>query len=210
MTLRLAAALALLLGVAALMAYLNIMGRGPLAGAEARHLRAMKDRVSAPESVRDVTLDDFAALPHGAPLATVASIERRGVVAEGYVQRIMRAQDDDYHLELAPTPRTPGGPDTIYLSAEITPGIRDGSQRWSYGALNAAFRPNRGGAARWDRGPRRVRVSGWLLYDYQYDAPPGEREKRTSAPRISGWEIHPVTRIELWNESLGRFVDLAR
>lgn len=207
---RLAAALSLLLGAAALMAYLNIMGRGPFAGAAARHLRAMKDRTTAPDSVREVTLADFAALPHHVPLAAYASIERRGVVNEGYVQRMVRASDDDYHLELAPTPRGSMGPDTTYISAEITPGVRDGSKRWSYGALTAAFRPNGGGITAWDQGPRRVRVSGWLLYDYQYDAPPGQWEKNRAAPRISGWEIHPVTRIELWNDSLGRYVDLPR
>jgi hypothetical protein len=210
MTVRLAAALALLLGAVALMAYLNIMGYGPLAGDASRHLRAMKDRSSAPPSIEAVTLADILALPHRAPLATVASIERRGVMAEGYVQRMMRALDDDVHLELAPTPRVPNGPDTTYLTAEITPGWRAGSKRWSHGALEVAFRPNHGGTTAWDRGPRRVRVSGWLLYDYQYDAPPSETEQRTVAPRISGWEIHPVTRIELWDESLGRFVNLAR
>lgn len=207
--LRLAAALSLLLGAAGLMAYLNIMGYGPLAGAASRHLRAMKDRTAAPESVAAVTLADFIALPHRVPLATYASIERRGVTTEGYVQRMMRAMDDDYHLEVAPTPRASDGPDTTYLTAEITPVWRVDSKRWSYGSLEVAFRPNHGGITPWDEGPRRVRVSGWLLYDYQYDAAPTEAQRRTVAPRISGWEIHPVTRIELWDESLGRFVDLA-
>jgi hypothetical protein len=170
----------------------------------------MKDRTTAPGSVDAVTLADVVALPHEAPLAAYASIEGRGVMAEGYVQRMMRALDDDIHLELAPTPRVPNGPDTTYLTAEITPGVRADSKRWSYGSLEVAFRPNHGGVTAWDQGPRRVRVSGWLLYDYQYDVPPTEEAQRTAAPRISGWEIHPVTRIELWDESLGHFVDLTR
>jgi len=207
---RLAAALALLLGAAALLAYLDFMGRGPFAGPTARHLRAMKDRRGAPTSVEAVTMADIAALPHRTPLSSYAAIEGRGVMAEGYVQRMMRALDDDVHLELAPAPRAPGGPDTTYISAEITPGWRAGSKRWSYGALEVAFRPNHGGVTAWDGGPRRMRVSGWLLYDYQYDAPPTPVQERTVAPRISGWEIHPVTRVELWDEDLGRFVELAR
>ncbi len=210
MTLRLAAALSLLLGATALAAYLHIMGHGPLAGEAARHMRAMKDRCAAPESVRVVTLADFAALPHREALAVYAPLERRGVVMEGYVQRFMRAVDDDYHLEIAPTRRGSGGPDTVYATAEITPGLRNGSRHWSYESLVAALRPTRGGATPWETGPRRVRVSGWLLYDYPYDAPPSEWDKRMASPRISGWEIHPVTRIELWNDALARYVDLPR
>ena len=208
--LRFAAVLSLLLGAAALAAYLHIMGHGPLAGAPARHMRALKDRRAAPASVSVFTLAEFAALPHRVSLAGYAPLERRGVTTEGYVQRFMRAVDDDYHLELAPTPRAPGGPDTVYATAEITPAFRRDSQRWGYEALVAAFRPTRGGATPWDAGPRRVRVSGWLLYDYPYDAPPSEWEKRMGSPRISGWEIHPVTHIELWDDSLRRYVDLPR
>ena len=208
--LRLAAALSLLLGAAALAAYLHIMGYGPLAGAAARHMRALKDRRAAPESVSVFTLADFDALPHRMALADYAPLERRGVTMEGYVQRFMRAVDDDYHLELAPTGRAPGGPDTVYASAEITPAFRRDSQPWSYEALVAAFRPTRGGATPWNTGPQRVRVSGWLLYDYPYDAPPSEWDKRMASPRISGWEIHPVTRIELWDDTLRRYVDYPR
>ena len=210
MILRLAAALALLLGAAALAAYLHIMGYGPLAGAAARRMRAMKDRSTAPESVSVFGLAEFAALPHRVAFADYEPFERRGVVMEGYVQRFMRAVDDDYHLELAPTPRAPGGPDTVYATAEITPAFRRGSPHSTYEALVAALRPRRGGATAWDRGPRRVRVSGWLLYDYPYDAPPSDWAKRMASPRISGWEIHPVTRIELWDEAQGRYWDYLR
>jgi len=209
-TLRAAAALSLLVGAAALLAYLHVMGHGPFATLAERHLRAMKDRLAPPESVEVFTLADFAALPHRAAVADYAPLERRGVVMEGYVQRFMRAVDDDYHLEIAPTPRAPGGADTVYATAEITPGIRRDSRPWSYERLVAAFRPNRGGVTSWDQGPRRVRVSGWLLYDYPYDAPPSAWTMRMASPRISGWEIHPVTRIELWDAALGHYVDLQR
>jgi hypothetical protein len=186
------------------------MGHGPLAGPAARHMRALKDRTAPPATVSAFGLTEFAALPHHAPLAAYDPLERRGVVMEGYVQLLLRAVDDDYHVELAPTPRPSGGPDTVYATAEITPAVRHGSPRWSYEALVAALRPNRGGATPWDAGPRRVRLSGWLLYDYQYDAPPSEWARRMASPRISGWEMHPVTRIELWDEARGGFVDYPR
>jgi len=208
--LRLAAALSLAFGAAALLIYSDVMGHGPVAGEAARHLRAMKDRRAAPDSVTSVTLDDIAALPHRAPPAEVAALERRGAAIEGYIQRMLRAGDDDYHLEVVITPRRSGGPDTTYAAAEITPAVRGASPRWTYDGLIAAFRPNHGGRTAWDAGPRRVRVSGWLLYDFQYDVIPSEWQKQMGAPRISGWEIHPVTRIELWDDALGRYLDYPR
>jgi hypothetical protein len=209
-TLRLAAALALATGLLMLFTYLELMGRGPFASTPSRQLRAMKDRATAPATVTPFTLDSMAALPHGAPLAVVAAIERRGVVMEGYIQRAMRAVDDDIHLEIASTPRHATGADTVYTTAEITPVWRRGTSRWDYEPLVAAFHPNHGGPEPWSGGPRRARISGWLLYDYQYDAPPSEYTRAHGAPRISGWEIHPVTRIELWDDSLRRYVELAR
>jgi hypothetical protein len=69
-----------------------------------------------------------------------------------------------------------------------------------------------------------VRLSGWLLYDFQYDgvhrsADPLrwmwnrfglKRPYRPDGPvsiwpRLSGWEIHPVTRIEVWDDARGGY-----
>jgi len=38
----------------------------------------------------------------------------------------------------------------------------------------------------------RVRISGWLLHDYQHIRDIG-------AWRATAWEIHPVTSIEVWS-----------
>jgi hypothetical protein len=38
----------------------------------------------------------------------------------------------------------------------------------------------------------RVRLSGWLLYDYSTGPQVGRS-------RLSPWSIHPVTQIEVWN-----------
>ena len=205
MTLRIAAALALLLGVGGLLAYLHLVGKGPFASLEERHLRDRKDRSEAPPRVVPVTFADFHALPHGLPVAEYSAIERRGVALEGYVQFLLTASDGDYHLEIANAPPGTPGYDASYVTGEITPSWSRSSSRWRFESLLAALRPDRGGATPWDGGPVRARFSGWLLYDGPYDAPASPRHAR-----LTGWEIHPVTKIEVWNDRLAEFVELAR
>jgi hypothetical protein len=207
--LRLTAILAVLLGLAALFGYLQLVGRVPWSTPEMRHLRAMKDRTSAPAEVEPFTMADIESLPHGLPLDRLAPLEQRGASVTGYVQRMLHAPDGDTHLEVVPTPRLPGGPDTAYVTAEITPQWYEGADSWSFENLVAVFRPNHGGVTPWDSGPARVRVSGWLLDDFQFDVRLAASVIRDDQ-RVSGWEIHPVTRIELWSDSLRAFRDLAR
>ncbi len=210
MILRVLAALSLLVGGAVLIAYLTVMGRGPWAGPAARHLRAMKDRRAAPARVEEIALPDVQRLPHGLAVAEYAPLEARGVRIEGYVQRMVRAMDGDIHLEVAALPRAAGGPDTAYATAEITPVWRVGHAGWGFERLVRAFRPNSGGQTPWSGGPRRVRVTGWLMYDFQYDNVPSAWSLRYGAARVSGWEIHPVTVIELWDAARGGYVELPR
>jgi hypothetical protein len=203
---RVTATVALILGAAGLLGYLHLLGKGPFASFTARHLRALKDRVDPPTRVEPVTIQDIEALPQNRSAAEYSGTERRGVTIEGYVQLLKRAPDDDHHLELVLTPRGSGGPDTNYVTAEITPAFRRGSTRWRWDALVAAFRPNHGGVTPWGGGPRRARITGWLLYDYRLYSRPNPRWR---APRLSAWEVHPVTRIELWDDSLARYVEYA-
>jgi len=212
--LRVAAVLALVLGAAALLAFLHVLGEGPFVSLESSHLREMKERVDPPTAVEPVTFDSMIALPHLRPVGEYSAIERRGVSLEGYVQHVLRANDGDFHLELVAKPVAPGQWDTAYVSAEITPGVRartdsrPGTSGWSYAALMERLRPKVGDVTPWPFGMNRVRISGWLLYDWQYDAPwhgaghPGQR--------LTGWEIHPVTGIEVWNEGLKRFIEVPR
>ncbi len=209
MILRLIAALALALSLTAFGGYLQLVGKAPWSSPEMRHLRAMKDRATAPDSFAPVTIEDFLSLPHRLPLAQYAPLERRGVSLVGYVQNTLIAPDRDTHFEIAPAPRRPDAPDTCYVTGEVTPQWHQDSPSWAYEGLVARLRPNHGGQMAWDSGPRRVRVSGWLLYDFQFDVRQGPEALRGNA-RVSGWEIHPVTRIELWSDSLQRFADLPR
>lgn len=209
MTLRIAAALALLLGAAGLFAYLHVLGKGPLVTLEARHLRDMKDRKDPPTTFVRFTAADFQALPHGWSVAEYSALERRGVSFEGYVPRMLRASDDDVHLEVIPGWNSAGA-ESAYTTAEITPAFREGSRTWTYEALANAFRVSGGAVTPWDSGPRRVRISGWLLFDYQYDQRPDLRSAAHDPARLTGWEIHPVTRIEVWNDSLRAFAEIPR
>jgi hypothetical protein len=219
-TLRLTAAAALVLAGLTVFAYLHLVGRGPFATPEARHLRAMKERTAVPARLETFTFADFAALPHGAARTRYAAIERRAVSLDGYVAGMIHASDGDVHLEISAVPRRPGDPDTLYVTAEITPAFRHGRPEWSYESLRQAFRPASGGPRPSDLPSTRVRVSGWLLYDFQYDGLPDTdpvrtlwnranpprhpgRARRSIWPRLTGWEIHPVTGVEVWDDSLG-------
>lgn len=204
------AVLVLLVGAAGLAGGLVLLGRAPGLPEETRHLRAMKDRVTAPATYRDVDLDFLVALPHDPPLAERARIEDQGVRVDGSVQLISLSGDGDLHLEIVAAPRAAADRDTAYVVGEVTPQWRTGSRGWSYDSLLVAFRPNRGGPTPWPEGTRRVRVSGWLNYDHPYDRPPSSWLRLHGAPRLTGWEIHPVTRIELWDATTMTWQELAR
>jgi hypothetical protein len=201
--LRLAAVLSLALGIATLLAYSYVVGKGPLAGSASRHLRAMKDRTEAPRAYEPFSIAALAALPRGGSPFRYAAIESRGVSVEGYVERMLRASDGDFHLDL----RGAAGPNAPYAIAELTPQWRGRSVPWSYEQLVATLRPSRGGVTPWDGGPRRVRLGGWLMYDFPHE---GMRPRLGLPTPVGAWEIHPVTRIELWDDSTGGFVEYPR
>ncbi len=207
MTLRIVAALGVVVGATILIVYLYLVDKGPAASLAQHHLRAMKDRTQAPPRPESLAIADMERLPRRASLATYAPIEQRGVAVQGYVESMFRASDGDYHLDFASVAPHPQGDLVPYVSAEVTPQWHLESKRWRFETLMAVFRPDTGGVTSWDGGPRRVRLTGWLTYDFPYE---GARNRPGFPPRTASWEIHPVTRIELWNEALGRFVDYPR
>lgn len=210
MTLRIAATLTLALGVTALLGFLHLLGIGPFASAPQRHMRAMKDRATAPAAVEAVSLAYFESLPFRRPLAEYAAIERRGVVVEGYIKHMLRAPDDDTHLEVTATPPTPAVP-MAYVTAEITPQWHRGARRWSFESLRAAFRAaSWGGATVWPEPARRVRLTGWLLNDFDFDLRRPDLSREPGVLRVSGWELHPVTKIEIWDDARAAFVEVPR
>ena len=198
------------LGAALLLVALALLGRAPGLPAETRHLRAMKDRLEPPAELREFHMADFAALPHRAPFSERAALERQGVRMEGWVQRVLLSGDGDLHLELAEHRRTALDRDTAYVVCEITPQWRYPRRAWDYDSLLVAFRPNRGGATRWNAGPARVRISGWLNYDHPYDKIVNDWMLHRESVRLTGWEIHPVTAIECWDDASQSWQELAR
>ena len=197
-------------GAGALIGGLALLQRGIGLPEQTSHMRAMKDRSEAPGAVRDVDMDFFAGLPHHPPMSVRESFEREGVRMQGWVQRILLSGDGDVHLELAQNRRVAGERDTVYVVAEITPPWRNERRGWAYESLLVAFRPNAGGATAWDAGPRHVRLSGWLMYDHSYDHLPSEWSLQYGKARRTGWEIHPVTSIELWDDDQHGWRELAR
>src|SRR5262245_16329304 len=204
--LRLAALVSVALGVTILLLYLHLLGETPWSSPAMHHLRAMKNRATAPASFTPTTFRAMVALPRRTQLSQYAPLERQGVSLEGYVQRTLRAPDGDYHLDCADRLDTDG--DLVpFLSAEVTPQWHQRSSGWRYERLVALFRPYIGGATRWDLPPRRVRLSGWLMNDVDAEDLP---VVVGFPPRTTAWEIHPVTRIEAWDDSLGRYVEFPR
>ena len=197
-------------GAAALVGGLALLGKAPGLPAVTHHLRAMKDRHEAPAAYRDMTMNDFAALPHGAPFTERERLERQGVRMAGWVQRVLLSGDGDIHVELAEHRRTALDRDTAYVVAEISLPWRNRHRSWAYDSLLVAFRPNRGGPTAWDAGPRRVRLSGWLLYDHPHDIVKNKWLREHEGVRLTGWEIHPVTAIELWDDSTATWQELTQ
>ncbi|MEO5989384.1 MAG: hypothetical protein ABIU54_02555 [Candidatus Eisenbacteria bacterium] len=204
------AALVITGGAALLVAMLALLGLAPGVPLESKHLREMKNRLEVPFTYETLSFASHRALPSGVGVGEYSASERHAVTMEGRVQRMLIAGDGDLHLELNSSVLEGAMTDSAYVSCEITPGFRLGSERWRFEPLAEVFRPRHGSATPWEGGPARVRVSGWLTYDVQYARLPSAWQVEHGAPRLSGWEIHPVTRIERWDEALQGFREVPR
>ena len=123
--------------------------------------------------------------------------ERRAASVEGYVVDVGPGGVEaancysrtrrDTHVYVAARPDATARERVV---VEVTPRMADraalGGLDWSEAALRRAFKG------------RRCRVEGWLLFDTEHDA-----EAENTAPgragnwRATGWELHPVTSIEV-------------
>ena len=55
-----------------------------------------------------------------------------------------------------------------------------------------------------------MRLTGWLLNDFDFDPRRPDFTREPAAQRVSGWELHPVTKIEIWDEARAAFVEVPR
>lgn len=191
----------LLISVLGVLIVLGLEGIGPITAPSARHLRAMKDRAQAPTVIEDISFDDFVRLPAHPTREVRDSLEGRGVRLEGYVQSIRRAPDGDFHLDVTLNALPSRGRDRHFLTAEITPPWRRIVPAWSYEALVRTFQARDSVA-----GPPRVRLTGWLLFDSYVGVLPRAIDPH-GAGRLSSWEIHPITHVEVWDEHKKRMVE---
>lgn len=164
------------------------------------YLLEVKNRTEVPAQYTSMTFAEFLALPGFSAGYTdgdweaVRTNTARAVNLEGYIAEVRQVRDGlnygrlpwhgDIHLHLRerPQPRCfPDGPRREQLVTEVTPPFQPPKTGWSFETLLDLCEHQ-----------TRVRISGWLLHDYVHADGVGRW-------RASAWEIHPVTKIEVWN-----------
>ncbi len=178
-----------------------------------------KLRLHTPSSYGSISVEQMIALQPGCPFkqSEVAEIdrqERRSVALEGYLIRVEQLADGktyahllrrgDIHLEIAPAPDfTPEGGSAQRVICEITVPFQWRRQRWNLEGLAplAAWVTDGLTGSSYPGGTpggTRVRISGYLLDDFVHCEAVGRS-------RATVWEIHPITRLEVWNDRAKRF-----
>jgi hypothetical protein len=168
-------------------------------GAQGRYLIEQKNREEVPSHYESLTFAEFLALPALTDHYTeqdwtfVRLASQRAVSLEGYIAEVRQIFDGpmygewpwegDLHVHLRDRPQSqcfPSGPRHDQIVTEVTPHFQPPQTGWSETVLRDLC----------DRQVR-VRISGLLLHDYQHT-------DGVTRWRATPWEIHPVTRIEVW------------
>jgi uncharacterized protein YgiM (DUF1202 family) len=93
----------------------------------------------------------------------------------------------DWHIALV---EKPGDGEKTSIVVEPTPRIKKNHAGWTKAKLNP-----------WLNSDQPVRISGWLLFDPQH-------KNHLNKYRNTLWEIHPITKIEVWDDDANKWVDL--
>lgn len=93
--------------------------------------------------------------------------------------------ETDWHIALV---EAPGQGEKLVVVVETTPRIRVKHKKWTEANL-----------VPWLDSDLPVRISGWLMFDPEHRNHMGKYRK-------SMWEIHPITKIEVWKNE--KWVDL--
>ena len=187
---------------------------GPTGSGEKRdkETNRLKNRTDIPSSYHSVTWDAIAELPYPSPapksrdkfsaeqLAAITKYEGAAVQTVGYLVAIkpqkgnsescncgMKGEEaTDWHIALV---EHPGDGEKTSVVVEPTPRIKRKHPNWTKKNLEP-----------WLNEDLPVRISGWLLFDPQH-------ANHLKKYRSTLWEIHPITKIEVWNDDTDTWVN---
>jgi len=169
----------------------------------------LKNRTDIPATYHAVALVAIRDLPYPATteqsrldwppesLAVVLRVEGAPVQVVGFLVaakpgsseatncHMTRERETDWHMAIT---ETAGQGEEQSVVVEPTPRIRINHPKWTRGRLTP-----------WIDGSRPVRISGWLMFD------PFHRN-HLGTFRKTLWEVHPITKIEVWQDDA--WVDL--
>jgi hypothetical protein len=167
-----------------------------------------KNRTDVPASYHQVSWKAFQALPYPTAgrsldqwtadqLAVIQPYEGIPVIVVGYLDAIKiegaestnchftNPEEVDWHMPLVEHSLDQ---EATSIVVETTPRVRQTHPKWTQGSLAA-----------WVKSDQPVRISGWSLLDPEHRAHLGKY-------RSTLWEIHPITKIEVFEN--GQWVDL--
>lgn len=172
------------------------------AASQREYMVAQKNRIEAPAAYTPMSHAEFLALPVIGPQYRledwdrVKALEARGVSIEGYIGEVIQAFDGlvygrsspegDLHVHIRARPSAGCFSDEDrgkQIVTEVTPHFQPPRTGWSGDVLRDLCRRQ-----------VRVRISGWPFNDASWVKGIGDW-------RGSAWEIHPVTRIEVWDDA---------
>lgn len=179
---------------------------GPTGSAPGNETNRRKNRVDVPLSYHQISFDAFFGLPDlhvpkdrskwkQNDADEIASFEGVSISLTGYLVAI-KPQDSgsgettncrwtnysetDWHMALV---EESGQGEKLAVVVETTPRVRIKHKKWTEANL-----------APWLDSDLPVRISGWLMFDPEHRNHMGKYRK-------SMWEIHPITKIEVWKNN---------
>ena len=153
-------------------------------------------------------------LPASDPRKTyLTALEARPVMLEGFLAMEKNGGEEsvncgsstrkDIHMEIVGTDTDdPKSNRDAHVVTEVTPWFREAITAWSTTSLGqfASYRSGYSGTNQ--QSPGRIRVFGWLFYDN-----PHAGDGSVGTWRGTAWEVHPITRIEVFDNGQWRSIE---
>ncbi len=174
-----------------------------------------KNRIEIPCTYSTITIEQILALkslpknvrtlPAGdQPITYLQGLESKSVMSEGYLAMVKRSAEEttnctsstrkDLHVELlAADAGDPKNQRYKVVVTEVTPWFGENHTSWAETDLGQYASYKGGYNGNMLRPPTKVRIYGWLFFDNAHADAHSVGNWRGTA-----WEIHPITRIEVW------------